>query len=166
MSFKQSTPNIDKVNAAGTQQFNQATPTISLLLSQFLEALKTGGITAQDPLSSRLLEAQKSQLAQGLTTTENDLGRTGNAKNPYGQGILANMSVQGEQGLSNIGTNLAQNFLSMFAPHITALQNAGLGGLGNAATAQGSVASNNNAANANILSSFTNLGVKGAAAVI
>ena len=151
-NFKSSTPNTDQLQADSHQAFAAGMPGMKTILSQLMEALTTGGIHAQIPLISRMLEQGKSGLATSLTDTQNDLGRYGLAKSPFGQGVLANARIAGEQNIANIGPSMAQKFIEMFGGAPQGLVNSGVSGESAAASAQSGVAQSANQGYASILS--------------
>lgn len=88
------------------------------LLSQFTEALRTGGIGAQIPIVQQSVSEANRATSDTLRQTEDSLARSGLSRTPYGQAILSGTRMQGNQAAAQIPTNYAQQFISQ-APQFT-----------------------------------------------
>lgn len=128
--------------------FNETSPIRSELLGQGLEALRTGGIGAQIPMISRAIESSKSQLSQDLTGMQESLASTRLVGTPFAQHILGQGRIAGNQGIANIPTNYAQNFISQLPSFVSSLTGQGVSGMGSAAGAAAQTQASMNAANA------------------
>lgn len=147
-----SSPQIDKLSQLGQQLFNETSGVRGTMLQQGEEALKTGGIGAQIPMITRALDASRSQLSTDLQSTSDDLAKHRLVGTPFGQSIMQNARVLGNQGISQIPTNFAQGAIAQLPGFISALTGQGMGGMGQAASAQSNVTSSYNNAYSQILS--------------
>lgn len=94
------------VNISGSQGLNNE------LVSQLSEALRTGGIGAQIPIIGQAVGNAKEATSQAMQGTTDELSRSGLARSPYGQRILAQTGMQGAQDVAKLPTDIAQNFIN------------------------------------------------------
>ena len=78
------------------------------LLSQYGEALRTGGIGAQTPIVAQSVGSAQSALSDALKAQTGNLAASGLARTPYGQQQLAQTRMGGLQGIAAIPTDYAQ----------------------------------------------------------
>lgn len=149
---KENAPEIDNLSSLARNLFNETAGLRKEFTAQGLEALKTGGISAQLPMIARAVEASKGQLSQDLQSTQDSLARSGLVGTPFGQNILAQGRIMGGQNISNIPTSFAQNTINMIPNFIAAMTGQSMGGAGQAAQAQSSLYGSYNNAYSNILS--------------
>lgn len=103
-----------------------ALPLYKELSSQAGEALRTGGINAQIPLINRSLDEARGAFSKSFENTRQALARTGLGKSGFGQSMLADLGMQGENAVSQIPTNVASQFIA----GIPGLAGQGIGALG------------------------------------
>lgn len=130
---KESSQNVDQLGQMARALFNETAGLRKEYMGQSMEALKTGGIGAQIPIIARALEASKSATSQSQQMTQDSLGRSGLIGTPFGQSILAQQIMQGNQHTADIPTQYAQNFISQIPSFITALTGQGIQGQSGAA---------------------------------
>ena len=136
-------------------------------LGQATEGMKTGGVAAQIPLINRMVENAKSALSKSLIDTQYSLGKSGLAKSPFGQSILASGRISGESGIANIGPTMAMDFIKMIPAFMNASSGASapaISGLSSAAQAGATQAASENQAYAQIMSAAipkTSIGYQG-----
>lgn len=149
---QKSSPQIDQLGAIAKQLYNDTSSVRNTMLKQGEEALKTGGIGAQIPMITRALDQSRSQLSTDLASTKEDLAKYRLVGTPFGQSILQNAQVVGNQGISQIPTNFAQGMIAQLPGFVSALTGQGMSGMGQAASAQSNVTSSYNNAYSQILS--------------
>lgn len=125
---KESSQNVDHLGQMARALFNETSALRKEYQGQSLEALKTGGIGAQIPIIARALEASKSAASQSRQQTVDSLSRSNLAGTPFGQAILAQQEIQGNQHTADIPTQYAQSFISQIPSFITALTGQGIQG--------------------------------------
>lgn len=149
---KENAPEIDNLSSLARSLFNQTAGLRKEYTAQGLEALKTGGISAQLPMIARAVEASKGQLSQDLQATSDDLAKHRLVGTPFGQSILSQGRILGGQQIANIPTNYAQNTINMIPNFIAAMTGTSMSGAGQAASAQSQLYSSYNDAYSRILS--------------
>ena len=143
---KENSSQTDDLGQYARLLFNETARLRNELTAQGLEALQTGGISARLPIIARALEASKSAASQSRQQTIDSLARSNLAGTPFGQAILAQQEIQGNQHTADIPTQYASNVIGLIPQYITALTGQGITGLGGAASAQtGLYGSYNNA---------------------
>jgi len=152
----------NKLADLSTQAFNQSSPFLSQLFGAGSDIMKTGGTNSMIPFITQLVQGLKSTLSQTMQDTQARLGMTRSAGTPFGQRILAQTELQGQQGIAQAGPNAAMQFLNPIISAATNNQNTAVGGLGASANANANVLSSQNSAYSNILSSM--IGAVGTAA--
>ncbi len=125
---KENSPQTDHLGQMARALFNQTAGLRSEYLKQSEEALKTGGINAQIPIIARALEHSRQAQSQSRQTTTDNLARTGLAGTPFGQSILAQQEMTGNQQIADIPTNYAQHFISQIPAFITSMTGQGMQG--------------------------------------
>lgn len=88
-------------------------PVESELMSQILEALKTGGVGAQLPIVQQAVEGSRQATSRALQQSQESLFRSGLQGSPFGESILARTRITGEQQARRIPTQIAQSFIEM-----------------------------------------------------
>ena len=160
---KSSSPEVDNLGSYARALFNETAGLRKTYEDQGLEALKTGGITAQIPLIARALEASKGQLSQDLQATNDDLARQNLAGTPFGEGIRSQARITGGQQIARIPTDYAQGFIQQLPSFLASLTGQSFGGMGNAAGAQSNIVQSRNQGFTSSLNTFvplaTSLGV-------
>lgn len=132
--------------------FNETAGLRKEFTNQWLEALRTGGISAQLPMIARAVEASKGQLSQDLQATSENLAKHRLVGTPFGQSILSQGRILGGQQIANIPTSYAQNSINMIPSFLAAMTGTSMSGAGQAASAQSQLYSSYNNAYSNILS--------------
>lgn len=149
---KESSGETDQLGQYSRALFNETSPLRQQIENQGLEALKTGGIGAQIPMIARAVESSKSQLATDLQSARDDQAKYRLNGTPFGQSIIQQARIAGNQGISQIPTNYAQNFISMLPSFVSGITGMGLQGQGQAANAQTSLYGSYNNGYSQILS--------------
>lgn len=83
-----------------------AMPALQSYFGQATEAMRTGGTQAKIPLIQQSVAASRSASSKALTDTEAALGTQKNT--PFGQQVLANTRLQGEQATRSIPVQIAE----------------------------------------------------------
>jgi hypothetical protein len=91
--------------------FKQGKPLVAESSAQQLEALRTGGVGAKIPLIQRSVEASKQATGTALAATKDDLAAAGIGATPFGQNILAQTRMRGEQAASQIPPAIAEDVI-------------------------------------------------------
>lgn len=91
---------------------------LSLLSSQIAEALRTGGVGAQIPVVQKATEASGLASGQARQNTQASLARSGLSGTPFGERILAEQGQSAALARSQLGPQIAQQFIGM-APGLT-----------------------------------------------
>lgn len=115
--------------AMGKQAWGVAQPLLSTLGSQFLEALKTGGVNSFLPWINRAVDASRMASSKGIEGLRQNLARTGQTGS-FGQQALSEAEMSAGDATANIPSQLIQSFISG-APGFAL----GAGGLGVKSTA-------------------------------
>lgn len=101
---------------------------------QLLEGLKTGGIGAQIPIISKMMEASRRANSASTSQLGDELARTGLAGTPFGTTQVANQRREGEYKTSQIGPNFVAELLKLIPGFVGEAQKTGVGGLSQAST--------------------------------
>lgn len=128
---------------AATKIVKGTNPVRTELLSQMLEALKTGGVGAQIPLIQRSVEASKQATSNAMVGTTEGLAQSNLVGTPFGQRILAQQRQAGAQQASQIPTQIAGQIAGGAPAFVAAMQGQGLSALTNAGAQQYAVDANN-----------------------
>lgn len=143
---KENASQVDDLGSYARLLFNETAGLRQEFTDQGLEALQTGGINAKIPIIARALEASRGAMSRSRQTTHDSLARSNLAGTPFGQSILAQQEITGNQQIADIPTQYASNFVSLLPQYISTLTGQGVTGLGGAASAQtGLYGSYNNA---------------------
>lgn len=131
---KENSPQTDQLSSMARALFNQTAGLRKEYTNQSLEALKTGGITAQIPIIARALEHSRRAQSQSRQTTTDNLARTGLVGTPFGQSILAQQEITGNQQIADIPTNYAQSFINQIPNFVSTMTGQGIQGQGQASS--------------------------------
>lgn len=137
--------------------YNETSPLRQEYGNQSLEALRTGGITAQVPIINRAVEASRSSLGDNLRNLTEDLAKYRLTGTPFGQQIYNQARIGGEANVANIAPSYAANFISQVPSFVSALTGTGMQGMGAGAGAQGGVVQSDNAGRAQTSAAFINM---------
>ena len=113
------------------QMMQHIAPFLASVIGQGNQLSRTGNIVQQNSLLGTLTESARSGVAKGRQATQDILGRGRLAGTPFGQRILADQAVQGEQSIAQVKPNFFQWFLPIALNAAT----------GNAQTAQSGLSS-------------------------
>lgn len=123
----QTSPYAERLARFGTQQEKTAQPILSLLGSQTLEALRTGGVNAFLPWISRAVDAVRQAGSSGVQSLRQQLARGGFGGTEAGQGAVAQAQQQAGETAAATPTDLVMQLISGAGPFATGLA-AGGGG--------------------------------------
>lgn len=123
----QTSPYASALARFGIGQEKTAQPIMSLLGSQTLEALRTGGVNAFIPWISRAVDAVKQAGASGVQGLRQQLARGGFGGTLAGQGALAQAQQQAGETAASTPSNLAMQLISGAGPFATGLATGGGG---------------------------------------
>ena len=144
-------PEISKTMAKLSEQlFQEATPGRRELFGQGLEALKTGGVSAQIPSVQRAVESSKMALGDAIKSIDTNMGTAGLGGTPYAERTKAETTMKGELANNQAALQIGQWFMQMLPNLVSGTQTQGLQA-GQTATqganaALGATASSSNAA--------------------
>jgi hypothetical protein len=133
--------NIGKLGSLGSGITRSSMRPMRELQFQQLEALRTGGVGAQIPVAQRSVEAQKQALSQTMRGLEGELQGGNLANSPFGQSIRAQTALAGKQAISNIPTDIAQQFIQGIPQTSLGGLQIGTGALGGSLTGAQNLAS-------------------------
>src|SRR3990170_1667452 len=88
--------------------------------AQVAEALQTGGVSARIPLIQQSIEASRQGASRALAGTRENLGMVGLENSPWGQAIMAQTRIQGEQATNLIGPQMAAEIAGLAPGLMTA----------------------------------------------
>jgi hypothetical protein len=122
-----SSPYADRLARFGTQQEKTAQPILSLLGSQTLEAMRTGGVNAFIPWITRAVDAVRQAGSSGVQALRQTLARGGFGGTLAGQGAVAQAQQQAGETAAATPTDLAMQLISGAGPFATGLASGGGG---------------------------------------
>jgi hypothetical protein len=123
----QTSPYAQALARFGTQQEKTAQPILSLLGSQTLEALRTGGVNAFIPWISRAVDAVRQKGSAGVQGLRQQLARGGFGGTLAGQGAVAQAQQQAGEQAASTPTDLTMQLISGAGPFATGLATGGGG---------------------------------------
>ncbi len=106
------------------------------LFGDITEALRTGGVGANVPIIQSAVSGSRSALSSALQGSSEGLSRAGLSGTPFGQRQMAQQRQGGQQELSQIPTQLAQQLIQMATAGV-GLAGGTLGPLASAGTSRG-----------------------------
>lgn len=136
------------------QLFNIWSPFTKSTAKAGQDIWKTGGTSSQIPLIQQLIQSLKSGLSHTMSDTQGRLGMTRQSGTPFGQRILAETQLQGEEGIAKAGPEAGMSLLEHIMNMGAGGTSASIGGLGSAASADASVLGSQNQAYSQILSAM------------
>lgn len=110
-SSSTSSPYAGPLGQMGKTEFGIAKPLMSTLGSQFLEALKTGGVNSFLPWITRALDASRQSSSQGLEGARQKLAQTGLGGSSFGQQELSAAKTDAGNQANQIPANMIMQFL-------------------------------------------------------
>lgn len=111
----------------GVQQEKTAQPILSLLGSQTLEALRTGGVNAFLPWIQRAVDAVRQAGSSGVQALRQNLARGGFGNTLAGQGAVAQAQQQAGETAAATPTDLAMQLITGAPSFATGLASGGGG---------------------------------------
>src|SRR5271170_5012206 len=133
----QSSPMSNVLSAMSMQMFRESNPTMKTLLGQTNEALQTGGIGAQIPMIQSAVTNAQSSLSGSMQSAKDAFAKIpGLSGSPVAQGQLSNMSMQGNEAISQIPTNMAMQFIGMGTQAAGGMMGQSTGAMGQAMQGQ------------------------------
>lgn len=96
-----SSPWASSLGAIGNQQWRIAKPLLQQMGSQFLEALRTGGINSFIPWISRAMDTVRRSSSQGIENLRQNEARTGQAGSTFGQQAITSAQTQAGEEANN-----------------------------------------------------------------
>jgi len=118
------------------QFFAETTPLRQETISQFLEALTTGGVGARIPIISKAQEQSRQATSNTLRGTDQQLAQSGLAGTPFGENIRAQTLQQGQQATAMVPIDIINQMLTQIPGFVTGSNQVVVSGLGQAADAQ------------------------------
>jgi hypothetical protein len=146
------------------QVWNESKPGFQELMSQGMEAWKTGGTSASIPMVQRAVESSKVAGSEAMKQAESGLASSGLSGTPYGESILAQTGLSSELAANNAGMDIGKYIMSMLPGLVTGGQSNAFSGLSNTANAQAAIKNANTAAatsKGNSMMSFLSAGLFG-----
>jgi hypothetical protein len=110
-SSSSNSPYAAPLGAMGQDQWSIAKPMMQQLGSQFLEAMRTGGVNSFLPWITRALDASRSSASQGLQDTRQNLARTGEGASSFGQQELDTAKTSAGDQANQIPSQMIMDFL-------------------------------------------------------
>ncbi|MFA5234431.1 MAG: hypothetical protein WC390_08545 [Sulfurimonas sp.] len=120
------------------QSFDISKPGLQEIISQGLEAWKTGGTSASLPMVQRAIESSKVAGSQALKGAEANIASSGLAGTPYAISQEAQMGMQNEFNTNNAANAVGQQIMNALIQGVTGAQSNAFQGLGNASQATAS----------------------------
>ena len=109
----------DKQAQLSQEMFNTWKPMQESLAGQGNQLLQTGGISELIPLLAKMMEATRSGFSKAQQATTDSLGRGRMGATPFGQRILADQRMAGEQQVGMVAPNFYQQMLPMIINAMT-----------------------------------------------
>lgn len=131
---------------------------------QLTEALRTGGIQAQMPMITRMMDNMRLSSGKAMRATTMGLQGRRLLGTPFGENILAQQRMESENAIGQIGPQMAQWFIQQFGGNPMGQMQMGANAAVGAAGAQAPVMSSQNQAYASLLGDFMKLAMGAAKA--
>ena len=112
------------------QFFQETTPMRQELIGQFEEILKTGGAQAQVPIIAKAVESSKKAASDTVAQTEASLAQKNLSGTPFGESIMARTRQNANQAPSQVGPQMAMQFLQQIPSFTLAQASNIMSGLG------------------------------------
>ncbi len=96
----------------GKSAWKIAQPLMSTLGSQFLEALKTGGVNSFIPWINRAVDASRMSASQGIEGLRQNLARSGQGNSAFGEAELSEANMQAGNQVANTPEEMIMQFIS------------------------------------------------------
>jgi hypothetical protein len=116
----------------GKGEEKMAQPLLSMLSSQMLEGLRTGGVNAFIPWIQRAVDAVRQSGSQGVQSFRSQLGMSGFGNSLAGQGAIASAEQQANEQAGSTPSNLVMQMLQGAPSFATNLAGLGSNQLANA----------------------------------
>jgi hypothetical protein len=120
------------------ESFDISKPGLEEIISQGLEAWKTGGTGASLPMVQRAVESSKVAGSQALKGAEANLASSGLAGTPYAAATEASLGQQNEFNTNAAANAIGQQIMNALIQGVTGAQSNAFQGLGTAANVTGS----------------------------
>jgi len=95
----------------GKSAWKIAQPLMSTLGSQFLEALKTGGVNSFIPWINRAVDASRMSASQGIEGLRQNLARSGQGNSAFGEAELSEANMQAGNQVANTPEEMIMSFI-------------------------------------------------------
>src|SRR5216684_7633427 len=95
----------------GKSAWKIAQPLMSTLGSQFLEALKTGGVNSFIPWINRAVDASRMSASKGIEGLRQSLARTGQGNSAFGEAQLSEANMQAGNQVANTPEEMIMSFI-------------------------------------------------------
>lgn len=109
----------------GSNLMRQTGPVRKQILGQLQEALTTGGVNARIPQIQAAVASSKQALSGGLQQTAEQLASR-NIGGPFAARIMGGARMEGQQQISQIAPQMAQQLIGQFMPFAAATQGMGM----------------------------------------
>lgn len=106
-----SSPYASTLGSMGKQEFKIAQPLLQTLGSQFLEALRTGGVNSFLPWITRALDASRQSASQGIQSLRQNLARTGLGGSSFGQSEIDQAQMQAGESANQTPAQMVMQFI-------------------------------------------------------
>src|SRR5713101_3586198 len=95
----------------GKSAWKIAQPLMSTLGSQFLEALKTGGVNSFIPWINRAVDASRMSASKGIEGLRQNLARSGQGNSAFGEAELSEANMQAGNEIANTPEEMIMSFI-------------------------------------------------------
>src|SRR5713101_44804 len=95
----------------GKSAWKIAQPLMSTLGSQFLEALKTGGVNSFIPWINRAVDASRMSASKGIEGLRQNLARSGQGNSAFGEAQLSEANMQAGNQVANTPEEMIMSFI-------------------------------------------------------
>jgi len=95
----------------GKSAWKMAQPLMSTLGSQFLEALKTGGVNSFIPWINRAVDASRMSASKGMEGLRQNLARSGQGNSAFGEAQLSEANMQAGNQVANTPEEMIMSFI-------------------------------------------------------
>jgi hypothetical protein len=111
----------------GQSAWGMAKPLLNNLGSDFLEALRTGGVNSFLPWITRALDASRASSSGGIQDLRQNLARTGQGGSSFGQEQIQTAETQSGEQANMIPSSMIMDFIKQAPGFATGLANTAVG---------------------------------------
>ena len=118
----------------GWHEWKSAQPLLDTIGSQFLEALRTGGVNSFIPWMTRALDSSRMSASQGIEGVRQNLARTGLAGSSFGESELNQANIAAGEQANMTPAQMIMQFIQGAPGFAQGEANSGIGALSSAAS--------------------------------